>query len=145
LIAGGLSPIWGDHIMDDEMNKLNLQARFSRSASFILLTALLSFAHYGYAQSGQGNKPVQFGKGQLKNINDLPPGQLKRRLESLPPHVNANALKWLQEIDISNSDLDSLRVDDQGGVYFEDSSCPIRNGRRLRKALKAQPALPPMH
>ncbi|RPH96961.1 MAG: hypothetical protein EHM68_09970, partial [Lysobacterales bacterium] len=76
------------------------------------------------AQSDQGQASRWFGLGQPANISDLPPGQLKRRLESLPPQASARALRWLQDIEFPGTDLELLRVDDQGGVYFEDTFRP---------------------
>ncbi len=77
-----------------------------------------------WAQSAQGLAAKQFGHGQPKQISDLPPGQLKRKLESLPPQASAKALKWLQDIEFTGTDLDVLKVDDAGGVYFEDTLRP---------------------
>jgi len=77
-----------------------------------------------WAQSAQGLAAKQFGHGQPKQIGDLPPGQLKQKLQSLPPQASAKALKWLQDIEFTGTDLDVLKVDNAGGVYFEDTLLP---------------------
>jgi chitodextrinase len=77
-----------------------------------------------WAQSAQGLASMQFGHGKPKQISDLPPGQLKRKLESLPPQASAKALKWLQSIEFTGTDLGVLKVDGAGGVYFEDTLLP---------------------
>lgn len=76
------------------------------------------------AQSEQGLAARQFGLGHPKQIKDLPPGQLKRKLDGLPPQASAKALKWLQDIEFTGTDLDVLKVDNGGNVYFEDTLLP---------------------
>ena len=99
-----------------------------RRLSLSLATALLVV---GTAQApaanpdvGHGYGRVRFDPGQLRSIADLPPGQLRRRIESLSPAAQANALKWLRNISISGADLDQLRVDIGGGVYVVDQHRP---------------------
>ncbi len=77
-----------------------------------------------WAQSDQGLASRQFGLGQPKQIKELPPGQLKRKIENLSPQARAKALKWLQDIEFTDTDLNVLKVDDKGGVYFEDVLLP---------------------
>jgi len=67
---------------------------------------------------------LRFGVDRPFSVSDLPPGQLKRRLESLPPAASARAVSWLNGISFTGTDLDVLRVDDEGGVYFADSHLP---------------------
>ncbi|HET6566092.1 MAG TPA: hypothetical protein VFG52_11820, partial [Xanthomonadales bacterium] len=77
------------------------------------------------AQSDQGLNSRSWGVGQPRSTSDLPPGQLRRKLESLPPQANAKAMKWLQEITFTGGDLDSLHVDDEGGVLFIDTELHV--------------------
>ncbi len=88
------------------------------------LICLVFLASSAFAQSAQGIASRQFGGGKPVKISDLPPGQLKRSLESLSPAASANALKWLQDISFTGTDLEVLKVDDQGGVYFDDTLLP---------------------
>jgi len=100
-------------------------SRFFASILLPLSLICLAFlASNAFAQSDQGIASRQFGGGKPVKISDLPPGQLKRSLENLPPAASANALKWLQEISFTGTDLDVLKVDDQGGVYFDDTLLP---------------------
>jgi len=104
------------------MHKIN--SRINAAVAAILLAGLAVTSTSVFAQSDQGLASRQFGKGLPKTVKDLPPGQLKRKLESLPPQANAKALKWLQDIEFTGTDLDVLKVDDAGGVFFEDSLLP---------------------
>jgi hypothetical protein len=108
------------------MHKLN-SSIFAAIAA-ILLAVLAVTPIPLMAQSDQGLAARQFGKGLPKNISDLPPGQLKRKLETLPPQASAKALKWLQDIEFTGTDLDVLKVDDAGGVFFADPLLPQPSG-----------------
>lgn len=94
-------------------------------ALFVVFSLALAFGSTGaFAQSDQGLAARQFGHGQPANVSDLPPGQLKRRLESLPPQARGRALRWLQDFEFTGGDLDLLQVDDEGGVLFADTLLP---------------------
>ena len=45
-------------------------------------------------------------------------------IEALSPRAQANALRWLQRLDLSGADLEQMRVDAGGGVYVADSLRP---------------------
>jgi len=94
-------------------------------ASFIVFALALALgATQVFAQSDQGLAARQFGLGQPAKVGDLPPGQLKRRLESLPPQARERALRWLQDFEFTGGDLDLLQVDNEGGVLFADTLLP---------------------
>ena len=84
--------------------------------------ALLALALAPAASASQSHAygALRFAPGQLRSVSELPPGQLKRRIENLSPAAQANALRWLQNISVSGSDLDTLRVDAGGGVFVVD-------------------------
>ena len=96
--------------------------------SLTLATALLVFASAttpAAAANGHAYGALHFAPGQLRSLEELPPGQFKRQLQALSPKAQANALRWLQKISLTGSDLDTLRVDAGGGVYFaDDQSLP---------------------
>ena len=94
-----------------------------------LVAGLLLTAGTAMAQSGQGAGALRFDPGQLQSTSQLPPGQLRTRLESLPLQARSRAMRWLRAISISNSDLDLLRVDAAGGVYFADNLRPDPRAR----------------
>ena len=62
----------------------------------------------------------QFGKGKPFEIADLPPGILKNQLGTLKSDSKQRALDWLHRFSFTEEDIPFLRVDDEGGVYFED-------------------------
>jgi hypothetical protein len=112
------------------MDMHTFTSRFFASVFLLLSLTCLAFTLLAFAtspvfaQSDQGIAARQFGGGHPVKISDLPPGQLRRSLESLSPTANAKALKWLQEISFTGTDLDVLKVDEQGGVYFDDTLLP---------------------
>ncbi len=114
------------HQQASEQRICTLSSRvFQRFPSFCFLWLFFQLRPVRHSpESDQGLASRQFGQGQPKNIRDLPYGQLKRSLESLPPKASAKALKWLQDIEFTGADLDLLKVDDEGGVFFEDTLLP---------------------
>ena len=82
------------------------------------LCALLLIAFVGAAWAQQG--PREFGQGSPGNVEQLPPGQLKQALKSLPPKARGRAMGWLQGFSFPEADIDTLRVDSEGGVFYEE-------------------------
>ena len=78
------------------------------------------------AQSDQGSKSRTFGLGQPQTVKELPPGQLKRKLETLPPKARANALRWLQDFSFPEADVETLHADDKGNIFYGDTLLPDR-------------------
>jgi hypothetical protein len=72
----------------------------------------------------QGAAPTVFGQGFPRNASDLPPGRLQSRLERLPPAAQRRALDWLQRFEFPAADVDTLRVDDEGGIFYSDEIKP---------------------
>ena len=70
------------------------------------------------------SQPLMFGKGQPASIEDLPPGRVRERLESLQPPARTRALEWLQRLEFPAADLEVLQIDDEGGVLFVDPMLP---------------------
>jgi hypothetical protein len=66
----------------------------------------------------------RYGQGAAFTVEDLPPGQLRSRLESLPPTAKAKALNWLSSFTFPEQDLDSLGVDDEGAVFYFEGELP---------------------
>ena len=104
--------------------------------SLSLATALLVFGSASAASAANSHAygALRFDPGQLRSLAELPPGQLKRRLQALSPQAQANALRWLQRISVSGADLDQLRVDAGGGVYVVDDQAVPLPGARARTA-----------
>ncbi|MGB5611911.1 MAG: hypothetical protein WBM67_04565 [Sedimenticolaceae bacterium] len=64
------------------------------------------------------------GKGHPFTIADLPEGRFRSRLESLTPAAQDRAIAWLHRFEFPLNDLESLQVDDEGGVFYADSPLP---------------------
>jgi len=93
-----------------------------RYARILLLVAVAAaLAGQVHAQSDQGLESRIFGQGQPASVADLPPGQLKRKIDALPPQARGNALKWLQGFSFPTEDVATLDVDNHGGIYYVES------------------------
>ena len=79
----------------------------------ILVLLLLSVGLFAQEQRN-------YGMGQPKTTQDLPPGQLRRNLEALPDHAKEKALKRLQRIEFPAQDIDQLRVTPNGDILYTD-------------------------
>ena len=91
-------------------------ARYARIFMLVAIAATLSGALQ--AQSDQGLDSRVFGLGQPATVGDLPPGHLKRKIQSLPPQARGKALGWLQDFSFPAVDVDSLDVDAEGGILY---------------------------
>lgn len=76
-----------------------------------------------------GGQPMMFGKGEPARIDDLPPGRVRERLETLPPPARERALDWLQRLEFPAADLDALQIDDEGGVFYVETMPPPLPGQ----------------
>ncbi len=81
---------------------------------------------------------VLYGSGKPDSSMSLPAGGFRSSLESLPDAERARAVQWLQSIEFTSQDLDFMKLDSQGGVYYADRFTP---GRPV-DALAEKPATP---
>ena len=98
---------------------IKMTLRFARI--FVLVVFATALAGQVHAQSDQGLSSRVFGQGQPASVGELPPGQLKRKLEALPPQARGKALKWLQDFSFPEADVVTLDVDDEGNISYVDS------------------------
>ena len=107
---------------------------------FLFLITILTLINTSLilAQSDQGIDSRTFGIGQPQTVNELPPGQLKRSLESLPPQARAKALRWLQDFSFPAEDVNTLNADNEGNIFYGDTHRP-ENTRQEKSA--AAPAI----
>jgi len=84
----------------------------------LIILLLISSAAFAQGQSAEHRK--YYGKGQPKTAQDLPPGQLRKALEALPPKARGKALGQLQAISFPAQDVETLRVDPDGGILYVD-------------------------
>ncbi len=68
-----------------------------------------------------GNLPDNAAAIALEHI---PPSKLKTKILSLPPAAQENALKWLNSFSFPAADYASLRADNQGGIFYEETVLP---------------------
>lgn len=88
----------------------------SRWAKALLLSAsTLLFSMESFARSDNA-----YGAKAPFDINDLPPGILKQQMMDLPPAAQKRAVDWLHRFDFHQHDILDLRVDQDGGVFYED-------------------------
>ena len=63
----------------------------------------------------------QFPPGTLTRIADLPPSPFRTRIEALAEKARQRALEALGAFHFTELDLNSLRADAEGGLYYEDN------------------------
>lgn len=66
-------------------------------------------------------QPAAYGLGHPFELEQLPFGTLRDRLESLPEPAGKRAMAWLHRFSFTDQDLPFLRVDNQGGVFYADN------------------------
>ena len=93
-----------------------------------LLWATLSLFVISGTSFAQGKssdaKSRNYGVGQPKTVEELPYGQLRKQLESLPPKARGKALGWLQGFSFPHEDLKNLKVSKKGEISYSDSFLP---------------------
>ena len=95
-----------------------MQAIIKGFSILLIVLTMILVSGQAIAQSDQGTSAREFGLGQPQSTKDLPPGQFRNRLESLPPQASSKALRWLQIFSFPTGDLDTIKVDDQGGGFL---------------------------
>lgn len=85
---------------------------------------ILMISGQTYAQSATGADARIFGLGQPQSIQALPAGKFRNRLESLPAQASSNALRQLQAFSFPEIDLETLDIDDNGGIFYADTLLP---------------------
>ncbi len=110
---------------------------------FSLLLAILAallLSGQSIAQPNPDGNPGVYGLGHPQSIQDLPVGELRSRLESLPPQASSRALRWLQDFSFPEGDLDTIEIDDEGSVFYVDTLLP--DPEKLEASESAGPTLP---
>ena len=85
----------------------------------VLTIALLSATTNMFAQPNVASTKI-YNKDIPVRISTLPPGLLRSGLENLPAAAQAKALKWLQSFEFPAADVEHLRVDNTGGIFYAD-------------------------
>ncbi|MGD2055786.1 MAG: hypothetical protein PVJ15_03195 [Gammaproteobacteria bacterium] len=97
---------------------MNNRKSFLTASSFLF--ALSAASAFLCAQSTQAAAAV-FGPGAPAHIEELPAGDFRRSLESLPSPARQRALSWLQVLEFPAQDLQYMQVDKQGSIYYADT------------------------
>ena len=72
-----------------------------------------------------------YGGGAPGKSSDLPAGEFRKAIRDLPAAEQERALQWLQSIEFTEHDLEHLRVDTQGGIYYADTfSIDSKSGKK---------------
>ncbi|MFC1775846.1 PKD domain-containing protein [Pseudomonadota bacterium] len=79
-------------------------------------------------------KLVTYGVGKPDSILELPPGRLKQQLNALGANSRARALRKLQQLSFPKEDLEYLRVDRDGAIWYADSFLPDPQSAPQQKA-----------
>lgn len=59
-----------------------------------------------------------FAPGTWRQLDELPAGRFRTRLETLPPPARERARQWLGSFHFTPQDLASLQPDVEGGIYY---------------------------
>ena len=102
------------------MMRLN---RFMPIAWVVLSLFVISQSAFAQGNSGDA-KARHFGIGHPKNVQDLPDGKFRTKLEGLPPKAQGKALGWLKQFEFPVEDVASLRVNAQGEINYADTFLP---------------------
>jgi len=97
-----------------------MTTRFARF--FVLAVIAAALSNSVFAQSDQGLESRMFGLGQPATLQELPPGQLKHKIKSLPPKAQGRAMQWLQSFAFPTADVTTLDVDREGNIFYVDST-----------------------
>jgi hypothetical protein len=96
------------------------------------------------ANAGQSGQHRMYEKGDNYQITDLPAqSQVRKRLENLPESAKKHAMDKLHSFSFPDKDLDSLKIDDNGGVYYSDTEVPqkVNSAPAATSALIALPTV----
>ncbi|WP_020393730.1 Ig-like domain-containing protein [Thiolinea disciformis] len=83
------------------------------------VSILLAFSSASWAAPNEN--AMGYGLKNPITVDTLPEGDFKKKLKTLPPQSQKNAEKWLNKINFHKHDLQHMRVDKTGGIYFADT------------------------
>jgi hypothetical protein len=109
----------------------------ARNSLLIGLFALTSGALPQTAAAGS----QFFGGGAPKSSTELPAGELRESIESLPEASRGRALQWLQSVEFSAQDLPYMKADPQGSIYYTDTFMTEKAPGQNAAAVSAQPGI----
>jgi len=72
--------------------------------------------------------PKAYGLGHPFELENLPFGNFRDKLESLPEPARNRAMGWLHNFTFTDQDLAFMRIDAAGGIYYADTFTPDDTG-----------------
>ncbi|MBM3882345.1 MAG: hypothetical protein FJ387_21920 [Verrucomicrobia bacterium] len=100
-----------------------MRLRLARWVRFAALGgALVAAPELAAAGPSPARPPRQFLPGTTHRLEDFPESRLRRQLERLTVERRQRAIEWLGAFHLTESDLGSLHVDSEGGIYYVDDS-----------------------
>ena len=87
-----------------------------RGSKFLTVFAFALAAVFPGAAQAQQSR--EFRSGALERIEELPAGRFRNDLEKLPPAAKGRALNWLRGLHFPTTDVESMHVDESGGVCY---------------------------
>ncbi len=96
--------------------------RFTTSviATAVMLGTSVAAADFGRAD--ESGKPNMLGKAHPFSVDELPPGRMRTKIESLPRHARQRAMQWLHQFDFPENDVENMVIDEEGAVLYVDPS-----------------------
>jgi hypothetical protein len=67
-----------------------------------------------------------FGNGAPQSSAELPAGELRESIGSLPAAAQLRALQWLQSVEFSAQDVAYMNADPQGSIYYADTYMTVK-------------------
>jgi hypothetical protein len=96
--------------------------KHSKIKTLLALTLISSGLQYGEV-SAESKK--MYGEDSPSDMSDLPANnKLRQHLESLPEHTKQKAKENLHKFSFPENDTEFLHIDEDGGIYYEDSFKP---------------------
>lgn len=109
----------------------------------LFATTYAFFAAVLVMDANAQTQPRQFPPGLLRQVDDLPAGRFKRRIENLPQAARDRAVAWLSQHHVTEEDFSALEVDRDGGVYYIDHfRLPAGEPQSQEAPATAQAAVP---
>ncbi|MCU7834285.1 MAG: hypothetical protein KZQ83_03445 [gamma proteobacterium symbiont of Taylorina sp.] len=103
----------------------------------LLLMQVFLISGIVFAQSNNAMGGI-FNKDLPVSINALPFGEFRTALENLPEPAQQRALGWLRRFEFPAADIAFLRVDQRGGIFYED---PIHENAEAESEESSTPVL----
>ncbi len=86
----------------------------------------------------QPHREKHFDANVPFNMEDLPAGHFRSKMEALPEKHKQKALKWMHSFSFTEHDLKYMHVDNEGGIFYSDTFLPEQGSAPTSSAV-AQP------